>query len=137
MDPEASFDGCEIVSKRRSGPIADLYEAIQQPLGRPVLVKALSSSILPSSPFAATLEREARLLAELDHPNILHIYDFIRRDDRMWLVLEHVDGWTLEELLGRLGRFPPAAAAAVGRELGESSTATYNPATCLFHDAAR
>jgi hypothetical protein len=120
VEPEANFDGCQVVAKRRQGPIADLYEAIQQPLGRRVLVKALSSSILPSSPFAATLEREARLLAELDHPNIVHVYDFVRRDDRMWLVLEHVDGWTLEELLRRLGRFPPPAAAALGTELARA-----------------
>jgi len=114
------FDGCQIVGKVRSGPISDLYEAVQQPLGRHVLVKALSSSILPSSPFAATLEREARLLAELDHPGILHVYDFVRRDDRMWLVLEHVDGWTLEELLSKLGKLTPPAATVIAQEVARA-----------------
>ena len=114
------FDGCQIVGRLRSGPISDLYEAVQQPLGRRVLVKALSSSILPSSPFAATLEREARLLAELDHPGILHVYDFVRRDDRMWLVLEHVEGWTLEELLSKLGKLTPAAAVVIAQEVARA-----------------
>jgi len=111
------FEGCQGVTRVRSGPVADLYEALQRPLGRRVLIKALSASILPSSPFAATLEREARLLAELDHPSILHLYDFVRTGDRMWLVLEYVDGWTLEEILGRAGRLSPAAACSVALEL--------------------
>ena len=120
MDALPEFDGCRIIGKLRTGPIDELYEAVQQPLGRPILVKALSPSILPSSPFAATLEREARLLAELDHPNILHVYDFVRRGERMWLVLEHVDGWTLETLLTKLGRLPVPAATAIARELARA-----------------
>jgi eukaryotic-like serine/threonine-protein kinase len=115
-----AFDGCQVVEKLRSGPVADLYHAVQQPLGRPVLVKALSSSILPSSPFAASLEREARVLAELHHPNILHVHDFVRRDDRMWLVLEYVDGWPLDELLRLIGRLPPLAAAAIVLEVARA-----------------
>lgn len=115
--PVPDFEGCQAVTRVRSGPVADLYEALQRPLGRRVLIKALSASILPSSPFAATLEREARLLAELDHPSVLHLYDFVRTGDRMWLVLEHVDGWSLEEILERAGPLAPAAACAVALEL--------------------
>ncbi len=97
-----AFDGCRVIRLLRSDPIADLYDALQEPLGRPVLVKALSPSILPSSPFAASLEREARVLASLDHPNVLRLLDFVRRGDRMWLVLEHVDGWELGEVFAEL-----------------------------------
>ena len=86
------FDGCEVVEKLRSGPVADLYHALQQPLGRPVLIKALTKGILPSSPFAASLEREA-------------------------LVLEYVDGWPADELLKSCGKLPPLAAAAVALEV--------------------
>jgi eukaryotic-like serine/threonine-protein kinase len=118
--PLPVFDGVQIIEKLGSGPLADLYHAVQQPLGRPVLIKALSSSILPSSPFAATLEREARLLAELHHSNILRVHDFVRRDDRMWLVLEFVDGWTLSELLEKTGSLQPSAAAAIGREIARA-----------------
>ena len=117
---EPQFDGYQVVSKLGSGPATDTYHALQQPLGRPVLIKSLSASILPSSPFAATLEREARLLSELDHPSIPKVYDFVRRTDRMWLVLEHVEGWTLEELLERFERLSPLFASAVGAEVARA-----------------
>ncbi len=120
------FDHCRVVEKLRSGPVADLYRAIQQPLGRPVLIKALSSSILPSSPFAASLEREARLLAELRHPGIPQVHDFVRREDRMWLVLEHVEGFQLDELLETHGPLPAAAATCVALELARALEHAHN-----------
>lgn len=107
------FAGCEVLRKLHSGSVYDLYHAIQEPLGRPVFVKALGSSILPSSPFASTLEREARLLAELDHPNLIKVFDFVRRDERMWLVLEYVDGFSLDEIQKKLGRLPVTAALSI------------------------
>jgi eukaryotic-like serine/threonine-protein kinase len=119
--PEAvSFDGCEIERKLSSGPVCDLYRAVQEPLGRRVLIKALGQNILPSSPFASTLEREARLLSGLDHPGIVKVHDFVKRGERMWLVLEHIDGVTLEELLTKSKRMSEAAAVAVGLRLAEA-----------------
>jgi hypothetical protein len=119
--PEAvTFDGCEIVRKLSSGPVCDLYRAVQEPLGRTVLIKALGQNILPSSPFASTLEREARLLSELEHPGIVKVHDFVRRGDRMWLVLEHVDGVTLEELLAKAKRLSEPATVALGLRLSEA-----------------
>src|SRR3954454_25293234 len=97
MSAAERFDGCEVVKKLSTGPITDLYHVVQEPLGRPAFIKALGSSILPSSPFAASREREARLLPELNHPNILEVYDFVRRGERVWLVLEYVDGVSLDE----------------------------------------
>ncbi len=119
--PEAvNFDGCEIQRKLSSGPVSDLYLAVQEPLGRTVLVKALGPNILPSSPFASTLEREARLLSGLYHPGIVKVHDFVKRGDRMWLVLEHVEGVTLEELRLMAKRLDPAAAVAIGLRLTEA-----------------
>ncbi|MEZ4220713.1 MAG: serine/threonine-protein kinase [Polyangiaceae bacterium] len=114
------FDGCRVVDRLSSGPVSDLYRAIQQPLGRPVLIKALSSSILPSSPFATSLEREARLLAEMRHPGILAVHDYVRREDRMWLVLEFVEGDDLEDLLATHGPLTPTAVAALGLQLARA-----------------
>jgi serine/threonine-protein kinase len=120
MSPAPSFDGCQVTATVRTGAVADLYAGVQLSLGRRVFIKALSPSILPSSPFAATLEREAQLLAELDHPNILRIHDFVRKGDRMWLLLEYVDGWSLEELVEQKQRLSPSFLAAVALELARA-----------------
>jgi serine/threonine-protein kinase len=114
------FDGCEIVERLHSGPLSELYRAVQRPLGRPVLIKSIGASILPSSPFAASLEREARLLAELDHPNIVGLHDFVRKDERMWMVLEHVDGWSLEELSKKAAKLAQAPSVAIALEVARA-----------------
>ncbi|HSU40463.1 MAG TPA: hypothetical protein VLJ38_12885, partial [Polyangiaceae bacterium] len=66
MSSLPSFDGCEVAEKVVTGPIVEVYRATQVPLGRRVTIKALAASIVPSSPFAAALEREARLLGQLN-----------------------------------------------------------------------
>jgi serine/threonine-protein kinase len=83
-------------------------------LGRSVFIKALAANILPSSPFGATLAREARLLAELSHPNILQVHDFVQEEARLWLVLEYVDGYTLADLLHKRVSISPQAALCIG-----------------------
>ncbi|HEY8943899.1 MAG TPA: serine/threonine-protein kinase [Polyangiaceae bacterium] len=120
MSEPARFDGCEVVEQVRAGAVSELYRAVQRPLGRPVLIKSIGASILPSSPFAASLEREARVLAELDHSNIVELYDFVRRDERMWMVLEHVDGWSLEEILKKAKKLPEPAALAIVLEVSRA-----------------
>lgn len=109
--------GCQIVERIRSDAISETYQAKQRDLGRLVLVKVLTPGILPSSPFAAALEREARLLAELSHPNVLALHDFIKQQDTMYLVLEHVDGWSIAGLVEKIGPLPPALAVAIGIQL--------------------
>jgi serine/threonine-protein kinase len=113
---ETRFERYRIVAKLRGGPITDLFRAEQVTLGRPVFIKALGRGILPTSPFATTLEREARLLTELDHPNVIRTVEFVRDKETMWLVLEHVDGWTLEEIL-RGKKLSPAGATALALAL--------------------
>ena len=113
---EPTFERYRVLAKIRSGPITDLFRAEQKALGRPVLIKALGRGILPSSPFAAALEREASLLTELDHPNVIRVLDFVREKTSMWLVLEHVDGFTLEDLVGKK-KLSPAGAIAIALEI--------------------
>ena len=115
---EARFERYRVVGKLRPGPITDLYRAEQKALGRPVMIKALARGILPSSPFAAALEREASLLTELDHPNVIRVLDFVHEKSTTWLVLEYVDGFTLEDLVAKR-KLSPEGAVAVATQLAE------------------
>jgi hypothetical protein len=116
---EPIFERYRVVAKIHSGPVTDLYRAEQKALGRPVMIKALGRGILPSSPFAAALEREASLLTELDHPNVIRVLDFVREKTTTWLALEYIDGFTLEELISKQKLSPEGAVAiAIGVALG-------------------
>ncbi len=113
MASDPHFDGCEVIERLRSGPATDWYLGRQRSLGRSVVIKALSPNVLPESPFAGPLAQEARLLARLQHRNIVQLYDFVERPQRTWLVLEHVDGVSLEELLARADGITLPAALAI------------------------
>ena len=64
----------EIVERLGGGGMAVVYRAVQQPLGREVALKALSSELFQDDGFVKRFETEAKTLAKLDHPNILPIY---------------------------------------------------------------
>jgi eukaryotic-like serine/threonine-protein kinase len=113
-----SFLGrCRVIEEIGSGALSTVYKAIQEPLGRTVAVKSLKSTIATSSPFAAPLEHEARILGELAHPNIALLLDFVKTDKELYLVLEYVDGKSLAELLARKKKLRPEAVAAIGAEV--------------------
>jgi eukaryotic-like serine/threonine-protein kinase len=109
-----SIEGFRVLEELGSGALSTVYKAVEEPLGRVVALKVLKATIAPSSPFASQLEREARVLADLSHPNIGLLYAFTRTDARMMLVLEYLDGWSLATLLQKKPTVPPDAVAAIG-----------------------
>jgi eukaryotic-like serine/threonine-protein kinase len=115
-----SFGNARVVEQIATGPLTDVYHCVQEPLGRHVAIKALRSTIAPSSPFSAHLAREAELLAELRHANILELYDFVRTDTAMWLVLEYVEGASMSDILAKAGKIDVWAAVAIGIEVGRA-----------------
>jgi serine/threonine-protein kinase len=117
---EPRFPGYRVVEELGSGTMSTIYKAVREPLGRVVAIKSLKPTISPSSPFAAQLEREARVLAELSHSSIVLFYDFVKTETQMYLVLEYVDGWTVAEMLKKKRTFLPEAVAAVGVEVAEA-----------------
>jgi hypothetical protein len=114
---ELRFGDCRVVEELGSGSIASVYKATQEPLGRTVAVKALKTTIATNSPFAAHLEREARLLADLSHPNIALLFEFVKTAEQMYLVLEYVEGHSLSKLLAKTPRLRPEVAAGIGAEI--------------------
>jgi hypothetical protein len=109
-----AIEGFRVVEEIGSGALSSVYKAVEEPLGRTVALKVLKSTIGPASTFAAQLEREARILAELCHPNIGLLHWFARGDTSMYLVLEFIDGYSLAELLKKRPTVPPSSVAAIG-----------------------
>ena len=79
--------------------MGEVYRAHDPKLGRDVAIKVLPSAFTKHPDRLARLEREARILAALNHPNICAIYGFEDADGIRLLILELVEGETLAEIL--------------------------------------
>ena len=108
----------EIVERLGGGGMAVVYRAVQQPLGREVALKALSSELFQDEGFVKRFESEAKTLAKLDHPNILPIYDFEVLDGTAFLTMPLIKGGTLRDVLNR-GPLDPLSAWRYLREIGD------------------
>lgn len=104
---------CRILSEIGSGGMATVYRAVQEPLGRQVAIKALKPSIAMDSQFAKRFEREAHFMASLQHENILHVLDFIKDGQSMYIIMEYVEGIDLYDLLEKTPRLPVEVAAII------------------------
>ena len=94
MDPQLRF---EIISKIGQGDFATVYRARDRELGREVAIKQIHPQFLQDPRHLERYWQEAQLLAKLEHPHIMTIYDIVR--ERGWLVLELMNG-SLQNLLG-------------------------------------
>jgi serine/threonine protein kinase len=129
------FGHFAVVRALGAGFSAHVYEAEAAALGRRVVLKVLTSTAGRDSLTYRRFEREARLLASLRHENLVELLDFFpggpvsagasanasgsgpTGEDPPYMVLEHVAGASLAEVLAKLGALSPDEAAAVALEL--------------------
>nr|WP_284505263.1 serine/threonine-protein kinase [Streptomyces cellostaticus] len=100
-----------------SGGMAHVYEGVDTRLGRPVAVKMFRPG--PGPQTEDRLTAEAVLLAGLQHPGLITVYDSGREDDRTYLVMELVEGPTLHSLLDG-GPLPERRVATLGAALARA-----------------
>lgn len=108
-----------------SGGMGDVYRARDITLGRDVAVKILPDVFTADAERRARFEREARLLAALNHPHIGAIYGFERREGLHALVLELVEGQTLAERL-KAGPLPVRETLAIARQVAGALEAAHD-----------
>lgn len=116
---------CRIVEEIASGGMAVVYRAVQEPLGRTVAIKALKTSAAAEGSVVTRFEREAKLLANLQHENIIHVYDFHHERGAMFIVMEYVQGVDLYDLLDRCGRLPYDVAAILAMQAARALDYTH------------
>jgi len=80
------------------GGMGAVYRGVQRSVGRKVAIKVLKAGVITGES-QQRFEREARVMAGLEHPNIVRLYDFGQHDGSVFMVLELVDGNTLHDLL--------------------------------------
>ena len=102
-----------------------VYRAHDSRLGRDVALKILPSLFLADAERRARFEREARLLASVNHPNIGTIYGFEQAGDVDALVLELVEGPTLAERISA-GPIAVSEVLAIARQIAEALDAAHD-----------
>ncbi|MGD8537776.1 MAG: serine/threonine-protein kinase [Candidatus Aminicenantes bacterium] len=85
-----------IVDVLGSGGMGDVYEGLDETLKRKVAVKTIRAKSRLDTQTKVRFLREARVLSQLEHPNICQIYDYIEGDDSDFLVLELIEGQSLQ-----------------------------------------
>jgi serine/threonine protein kinase len=111
-------DGYRLLREIGSGAVSTVYEAEQLEPGtsrvrRKVALKVLRPTIAPTSSFAEPMVREARLLEELGHPNVVRMFAAVRAGDRLSLALELVSGGNLAQRMQQEARLPTARAVGI------------------------
>ena len=100
-----------------SGGMAVVYKAIDTLLERQVAVKVLRERFASDPSFLTRFQREARAAANLDHTNIVTVYDVGRDGDRHYIVMEYVDGQDLKTLIRQHGGLNVAKALDIATQV--------------------
>src|SRR5438128_5677257 len=90
-----------ILSKIGAGGMGEVYLAQDTKLDRKVAIKFLPERLVADEQARKRLVREARAAAKLDHPNICSIYEVSEDDGRSFIVMQHVEGETLDSRMKR------------------------------------
>ena len=107
---DRALGGYQLQTLLGAGGMGEVYRAHDSKLGRDVAIKVLPREFTSDPDRLARFEREARMLAALNHPNICGIYGFEEADGIRFLVLELVEGETLRARLGEAARDPGSRA---------------------------
>jgi serine/threonine protein kinase len=115
----------EIVDSLGAGGMGEVYRANDSKLGRKVAIKVLPEGLASNAERVARLDREAHLLASLNHPNIAAIYDLAESNGTRFLVMELVPGETLAETIQR-GPVPVDEVIGICRQIAEAVEAAHD-----------
>jgi hypothetical protein len=91
----------ELEDRLGHGGMATVYRARDLKLDREVAIKLLADNFAGDDEVRKRFSREARLAARLDHPNVVQVFDVGEDEDRPYIVMEHVEGGTLEDRVNR------------------------------------
>ncbi|HYN10615.1 MAG TPA: serine/threonine-protein kinase [Vicinamibacterales bacterium] len=114
----------EILGKLGEGGMGEVFRAHDTRLGRTVALKLTAGPDSDDPQHRLRLEREARAIAALNHPHICAIHDVGREDGRDYLVMEYVEGETLEQRLER-GPLPLAELLRAATEIASALDAAH------------
>src|SRR6202165_79567 len=115
----------EILSAIGAGGMGEVYQAHDTKLGRDVAIKVLPEAFAHDADRLSRFQREAKMLASLNHPNIATIHGLEHSDGTHYLVMELVPGDTLQQRVKRDGPVPIAEGLAIAKQIDEALEAAH------------
>jgi serine/threonine protein kinase len=116
------------------GSMGMVYRGKQIALGREVAIKVLPRSLAQDPSYVARFIREAQIIAGLNHPNIIQIYDAGQQIGLLYFVMEYVQGPTLSSLLRLDGSLPEHLAAEYVAQIADALDAAYKERNVIHRD---
>ncbi|RMG89815.1 MAG: serine/threonine protein kinase, partial [Chloroflexi bacterium] len=101
FSPGTQVGAYEIVEQLGQGGMATVYKAYHVALERYVAIKVLHPTFKEDESFLRRFSREAKVVARLEHPHIVPVYDFARHEGYPYLVMRYIEGETLKDRLAQ------------------------------------
>src|SRR6187455_293011 len=124
LTPGARLGPYEVVAQIGAGGMGEVYKATDTNLKRSVAIKVLPASVAGDAERLARFQREAEVLASLNHPNIAAIYGLERSGATTALVMELVEGPTLADRIAR-GAIAVDEALPIAKQIAEALEAAH------------
>jgi hypothetical protein len=124
----SEFAGCRIEAVLGRGGMGVIYRATELRLGRPVALKLIATEQASDPDVRERFEREARMTASIEHPNVVPVYGAGEEDGHLYLVMRFVPGTDLHHLLRKQAHpphLPPARAASIVAQVADALDAAH------------
>src|SRR6476661_4379196 len=125
LAPGTQFGAYRIESVAGQGGMGVVYRATQLGLDRAVALKVITPAFAHDEEFRARFQREARLAASIEHPNVIPVYEAGEHDGTLFIAMRFVDGTDLKTLLSREGRLEPIRAARFVNQIASALDAAH------------
>jgi serine/threonine-protein kinase len=116
------------------GSMGMVYRGKQFALGREIAIKVLPRTLAKDASYVARFIREAQIIAGLNHPNIVQIYDAGQQRGMLYFVMEYVQGPTIGSLLQIDGMMPQHLAAEYAAQIADALDSAYKERNVIHRD---
>jgi eukaryotic-like serine/threonine-protein kinase len=129
-----TLGGYTLIEEVGHGSMGVVYRGKQLALQRDVAIKVLPKALARDSTYVARFIREAQIIAGLNHPNIVQIYDAGQQQNFLYFVMEFVEGPTLSSLLHMDGMVPQHLACEYAAQIADALQYAYTERNVIHRD---